>query len=96
MKKIYTLEFLDGSKIDIYDNTVIAGIVNYDDEETFYSQVVYEDNWNGDNKSPKSLSTYDVHIGVMGFYSSVDMFFIHNDEYNRKAFKTSSIKAIQF
>lgn len=96
MKKIYTLEFLDGSKIDVYDNTVITGIVNDDVKETFYSKVVYEDNWNGDYKSPKSLSTHHIHVGVMGFYSSVDMFFIQNDEYDHKAFKTTSIKSIQF
>lgn len=96
MKKIYTLEFLDDTKIDIYDNTVITGIVNDDVKEIFYSKVVYEDNWNGDYNSPKSLSTHDIHIGVMGFFTSIDMFFIQNDEYGHKAFKSSSIKSIQF
>ncbi|GEQ05555.1 hypothetical protein EKQ61_11000 [Staphylococcus gallinarum] len=96
MKKIYALEFLDGSTIDIYDETVISGIVNYDDENGFYSKVVYEDNWNGDYKSPKSIGTYHIHVGVMGFYTSVDMFFIQNDRYDHKAFMTSSIKSIQF
>ncbi|MFQ3853678.1 hypothetical protein [Staphylococcus parequorum] len=96
MKKIYTLEFLDDSAIDVFDETVITGIVNYDDEDGFYSKIVYEDNWNGDYNSPKSLGTYDIHVGIMGFYSSVDMFFIQSDEYSYKAFKTSSIKSIQF
>lgn len=96
MKKIYTLEFVDGSSIDIYDKTVITGIVSYMIKDDFYSKVVYEDNWNGDYKCPRTLSTYDIHVGVMGFYNSIDMFFIQNDEYNRKAFKSSAIKSIQF
>ncbi|MEX2947914.1 hypothetical protein ABH521_003685 [Staphylococcus warneri] len=96
MKKVYTLEFLDGSTIDIFDETVITGVVNCDDENTFYSKVVYEDNWNGDHNSPKSLSTYHVHVGVMGFYTSVDMFFIQDDRYDHKGFMSSSIKSIQF
>ena len=96
MKKVYTLEFLDGSTIDIFDETVISGVVNCDDENTFYSKVVYEDNWNGDHNSSKSLNTYHIHVGVMGFYTSVDMFFIQDDRYDHKAFMSSSIKSIQF
>lgn len=96
MKKLYTLEFIDGDKIDIYDNTFITGIVSCDDENNFSSKVVYEDNWNGKNDSPKSLSTYHIHVGIMGFYSSIDMFFIQNDKHDYKAYKSSAIKSIQF
>lgn len=93
------INFLDGDKIEIHDDTLLVGINNAPrtdkpNERLFYLQQKYVGNLQGDlEKEGSALATMDERLGIGGFLLSHDMFSI-GDGPGETMYFTSSIKSI--
>ncbi|MEK5008818.1 hypothetical protein MHI11_16830 [Bacillus sp. FSL K6-3312] len=93
------INFLDGDKIEIHQDTLLVGINNSPrtdkpNENIFYLQKEYIGNLQGDfEKEGSALSTSDERLGIGGFLLSHDMFSI-GDGSDKTMYFTSAIKSI--
>lgn len=93
------INFLDGDKIEIDENTLLIGINNASrtdkpNENIFYLQQMYMGNLQGDfEKDGSALATSDERLGIGGFLLSHDLFSI-GDGIDKTIYFTSAIKSI--
>ncbi|WP_282067015.1 hypothetical protein [Bacillus pumilus] len=93
------INFLDGDKIEIDENTLLIGINNASrtdkpNENIFYLQQMYMGNLQGDfEKDGSALATSDERLGIGGFLLSHDLFSI-GDGLDKTIYFTSAIKSI--
>lgn len=93
------INFLDGDKIEIHEDTLLIGVNNAPrtdkpNENIFYLQQSYMGNLQGDfEKEGSALATSDERLGIGGFLLSHDMFSI-GDGPDKTMYFTSAIKSI--
>ena len=93
------IHMLDGEKIEVLDETVLAGINNLPRSnepggDTFYLQQKYIGNLQGDfEKGGSALSTSDERLGIAGFLLSHDAFSL-GDGPGQTIYFTSAVKCI--
>lgn len=93
------IHMLDGEKIEILEDTVLAGINNLprsseSGKGTFYLEKKYKGNLQGDfEKEGSALSTSDERLGIAGFLLSHDAFSL-DDGPGQTIYFTSAVKCI--
>lgn len=96
------ITLLDGEKIEITGDTLLTCIVKTErdlkTENTFYSQIIYQNFPLNEEGVTFSAATSSPFVGLMGLFAEADFFTLQDDidADNAIVYKTSAIKSLSF